>query len=135
MADVMESRQQRIVEAVKRKIKSDPSRVAQHLGVPSGLVKKSKRQECLDYWTPDPNVLNNAEEVMKTAAETAFKTAKEGESPEDTIMRATGIFVHQLYPARMDLIRSGARGLSVKEQVAFSDEMEKLGPPGEEEGE
>jgi hypothetical protein len=127
--DVPGSRQQAIIESIKKKIKQEPSMVAEHIGIPSGVVKRSAKQEREDYWTPDPNVMNNAQQFMEQAAQVAMQNAGPDEDPDTTLLRATGLFVHSLYPARLDLIRSGPRALSVKAQIEFADQMEKLGPP------
>jgi hypothetical protein len=130
---ISESRQAGTVEAIKKKIKSEPPLLGEHIGLPSGVVKRSSKQERIDYWTTDPAVLADPETYLQQAAQAAMETAKEGEPPETTIMRASGIFVHSLYPARLDLIRSGARGLSVKDQIKFADQQAELGPPTPEE--
>lgn len=127
-----ESRQQRIVDAVKRKILKEPDLLAQQIGIPDGVVERSAKQERQDYWTVDPEVKNDAQKYMEQAAQVAQEGAKPGEPPEDTIQRASTIFAHRLYPARLDLIRSGPRSLSVKDQISFSDHMAELGPPTEE---
>jgi uncharacterized protein (DUF1684 family) len=133
MADISESRQQSVVEAIKKKIKSETPLLAQHIGIPSGVEKRSSQQERLDYWTPDPEVLRDPMRFQNEAAAAAMSTAREGEPVEMTARRTELFFVNRLYPARLNLIRSGARALSVKAQIDFADEQERLGPPEQEE--
>jgi hypothetical protein len=126
---IPESRQKRVVEAIKKRIRSQPHLVAEHLGIPSGVEKVSSQREREIYWTPDPEVLRDHARFQDEAAAAAMTTAQEGEPYETTVERASALFAHRLYPARLNLIRSGPRSLSVTEQMKFSDDMERLGPP------
>lgn len=128
-----DSRQQRIVESVKRKIKHDPSLIAQHIGIPSGVKAISSQQERSAYWTPDPDVIADPQAAFDEVSEAVLMSAKPDDEPEATLARARALFALRLYPARMDLIRSGSRGLSVQEQIDFVNRMTELGPPNESE--
>lgn len=58
----------------------------------------------------------------------------EGMDYEGAIARAMPRVAMGVYPTRAPLIRQGARALSINEQIAYANRMEKLGPPGEEGG-
>ena len=127
-----DSRQQRIVESVKRKIKHDPSLIAQHIGIPSGTKAVSSEQERKMYWTADPEVVRDPDTYWDQALQASGAAGKAEETMEQAQERARMLFVHKLYPARMNLIRSGSRALSVQEQIDFANHMEELGPPNQE---
>lgn len=132
-SDFRESRQRGVIEAIKRKMKAEPTLMGEHIGIPSNVLPRSKNQDRIDWWTPDPDVLADPQTFLRQSAELAMATAKEGEPFEDTHLRATMIYANRLYPARLPLMRAGARGLSVKDQISFADEMSNLGPPDPEE--
>lgn len=129
----LESRQRRVVDVLKRRIREDAPRIGANIGPPSGVVKRSSAQERLDYWTKDPSVVRDPETYWRQALEAAAASAQPDEPDEEALGRARLLFAHALYPARLNLIRSGHRGLDVDEQIRFADEQEKLGPPGGEE--
>jgi hypothetical protein len=132
LKQLTESRQQTIVDAVKRKIKSSPSLMAQHIGIPSGMKALSSQGEREAYWTPDPDVIANSQQYYEEVAQAALMSAKPEETPEAMLQRTKNLFALRMYPGRLDLIRSGSRGLSVDEQIKFSERMMELGPPEEE---
>lgn len=134
MADIKrisESRQRQIVDAIKKKAKSEPSLLAEHIGLPHGVQYRSPKQEQADWWTPDPDVIANQQAVMEEIANIAMTSVKEGEQPEDTLLRANIMYANKLYPARLPLMRSGARGMSAQAQLDFAEKMSSLGPPEE----
>lgn len=129
LKELANSRQQRITDAIVRKIKTEPVAMAAHIGIPHGVKAISSAEERKAYWTADPEVMANYEMYVNQSALAAHQNAKPDEDPSVTEQRARVIFANKLYPARMDLTRSGARGLSVAEQIKFADHMAELGPP------
>jgi hypothetical protein len=92
-----------------------------------GTTKYSPQDERKAFWQRNPDV-----------DEQAIWTGMLGEMMQDgtvtyeeAIKIAAPHVAMLVYPARLPLIRSGDRKLSVREQIAFTNRMEKLGPPGE----
>lgn len=130
LGKVPESRQQRIVDSIKKKIKSEPSLVAEHLGAPPGVISVGRSKEREIYWTPDPEVMRDPQTFLDESAKAALATRQSEDEPiEQTLERASAFFAQRLYPQRLNVIRAGARSLSVNEQIKFAREMDKLGPP------
>ena len=152
--------QQRVQEHLKRKFQEDPMRTARYIGPSADTETLSSAAERRAWWTKEPSVERNAQEYLtkaRMAAEaqkmpvaewkaqqvavkgepkevTAARAQKffDAELPEDTELRAHALFTDtMLYPARLDLMRSGARLFDTRAQQAYSDEMARLGPPPE----
>lgn len=98
-------------------------------------VKYSPEDERKAFWQRDPAMTPEAEQGLWLGMISQFMHT-DPMMPYTTAMQMAAPTVAQaVYPARLQLIRSGARKLSVEQQIAYAKKMERLGPPTEQDNE
>ena len=120
-------------ERAARQYNDDKKKIATLMAAQMEPGQNTTRYESKDerraFWQRNPQVDEQAiwtgmlGEMMKDGT-VAYEEAIKIAAPHVAMI---------LYPARLPLIRQGDRKLSVKAQIDFTNRMERLGPPGEDE--
>lgn len=130
------SQVERNARRIAKDLKEQAVLIAQHMTPPPGTVRYSSRDERKAFWQRHPDIPpGEAEDAVWLGFIDRMTQQFPGMSLEDAQRIAAPHVAMAVYPARAVVVRQGDRRIDIDKQIDFSNRMEKLGPPVDDEPE
>lgn len=113
-----------VAQRLAEHIQKHPELLQSFLSPPGNVRQATPREERELFWTRAPGVDESTarQQEMQKIIDMGADPAQMPDIIEARVMQ-------KMFPTRLGIVTAGARALSPREQIKFSERMARLGPP------